>query len=57
MMRACGAPSLHLLTCMQPSSMIADFIEDVRKAHDPFANAPARPGGPKPMYPRGVQYG
>jgi len=42
---------------MQPSSMIADFIEDVRKAHDPFANAPARPGGPKPMYPRGVHYG
>jgi len=34
-----------------------DFIEDVKKAHDPFAETGARPGGPKPMYPRGVQYG
>ena len=34
-----------------------DFIEDVNKAHDPFKNAPSRPGGPKPMFPRGVQYG
>ena len=33
-----------------------DFIEDVTGAKD-VLNAPGKPGGPKPMYPRGVQYG
>lgn len=34
-----------------------DFIEDVTKVQDPFIDYPSKPGGPKPMYPRGVQYG
>ena len=34
-----------------------DFIEDVTKVQDPFIDYPSKPGGPKPMYRRGVQYG
>jgi len=53
------APTGSAKSIAAPFECIAwkDFIEDVNKAHDPYLNAPARPGGPKPMYPKGVQYG
>jgi len=52
-----GRPSAKAIAA--PFECIAwkDFIEDVRAAQDPFAHVAGRAGGPKPMYPRGVQYG